>query len=136
MRHRCRDRTVEWRDRLKHTTIARVLLFIALPSAAAAPFVVSTAEPADKLMHRAMEIMERDMRAAPMTGNVERDFVAMMIPHHQGAIDMAKVLLLYGKDEELRNLAQQVITEQQTEINLMRAWHKRHAGISEPTHSH
>ena len=51
----------------------------------------------------------------------------MMIPHHQGAIDMARALLLTMKDPELRNLAQGIITEQQNEIRLMQVWLIRHA---------
>jgi uncharacterized protein (DUF305 family) len=63
-------------------------------------------------MHETMEI-------APQ-GNVERDFVRMMIPHHQGAIDMALVLLKYGHDERLKRLAQSIIVEQGQEIAYMR----------------
>jgi uncharacterized protein (DUF305 family) len=63
-------------------------------------------------MHETMEI-------AP-EGNVERDFMRMMIPHHQGAIDMALVLLKYGHDERLRRLAQSIIVEQGQEIAYMR----------------
>lgn len=92
----------------------------------AAPFVASTAKPFSALMHDAMNIMDDGMRRAPMSGVPEHDFVTMMIPHHQGAIDMAKGLLLYTKDPELINLAQGIITEQQNEIRLMEAWLKRH----------
>ena len=53
------------------------------------------------------------------TGDPDRDFARMMIPHHQGAVDMAKVELLYGKDERLKRLAQEIIVEQQQEIALM-----------------
>jgi uncharacterized protein (DUF305 family) len=53
------------------------------------------------------------------TGNVDRDFMRMMIPHHQGAIDMARVLLKYGHDEKLRRLAQSIIVEQGQEIAYM-----------------
>ena len=80
-----------------------------------------------QLLHDAMATMDRGMREAPMNGAPEHDFVTMMIPHHQGAIDMAKALLLTTKDPELRNLAQGIITEQQNEIRLMRAWLDHHA---------
>jgi hypothetical protein len=56
-------------------------------------------------MDEAMAVMDRGMRAAPMNGAPDHDFVTMMIPHHQGAIDMAKAVLLYTQDPELRNLA-------------------------------
>jgi uncharacterized protein (DUF305 family) len=54
-----------------------------------------------------------------LPGDPDRDFAAMMIPHHQGAIDMAKVELIYGRDPVLRRLAQGIIVEQQQEIELM-----------------
>jgi len=67
-----------------------------------------------------------------MTGKPEHDFVAMMLPHHQGAIDMAAALLAQTDDPELRNLAQGIVTEQATEIALMRAWLARHAATCTP----
>ena len=51
----------------------------------------------------------------------------MMIPHHQGAIDMAKALLLYGKDEQLKRLAQEIIADQQNELQLMQLWLAKHS---------
>jgi hypothetical protein len=62
-------------------------------------------------MHAAMDI--------PFTGDADRDFARMMIPHHQGAIDMAVVELRYGKDKRLKRLAQTIIVEQQQEIAVM-----------------
>ena len=94
---------------------------------APAPFIPSTAKPFGQLMNDAMAVMDHGMRTAPMNGLPEHDFVTMMIPHHQGAIDMARALLLTTKDPELRNLAQGIITEQQNEIRLMQAWLTRHA---------
>jgi hypothetical protein len=54
------------------------------------------------------------------TGDVDRDFVAMMVPHHQGAIEMAKAELKYGRNEQLRRIAQEIIVTQQQEIPVMR----------------
>ena len=68
----------------------------------------------------ATDRMHAAMAAAPRTGEPDRDFLAAMIPHHQGAIDMAKAVLLVTKDPRIRNLAQSIITEQQAEIELMR----------------
>ena len=116
---------------MKPTSIIAFFFIATSGAMASEPFTVTTAKSANALMHEAMQIMDRDMRTTPMSGNADRDFVTMMIPHHQGAIDMAKIVLLYGKDPELRNLAQQIITEQQTEINIMRAWLKHH----EPAHT-
>ncbi|MCY1241050.1 hypothetical protein D9M68_523350 [compost metagenome] len=90
------------------------------------PFVASTAKPFAQRMDDAMAVMDAGMRAAAMNGEPDHDFVAMMIPHHQGAIDMAKALLLDTRDPELRNLAQGIITDQQNEIRLMQAWLARH----------
>jgi len=91
-----------------------------------APFVASTAKPFSALMDDAMAVMDDDMKRAPMDGVAEHDFVTMMMPHHQGAIDMAKALLLYAQDPELKNLAQGIITEQQNEIRIMQAWLQRY----------
>jgi uncharacterized protein (DUF305 family) len=79
-----------------------------------------------KLMHRSMGNMQKNMELVPMTGDPDRDFAAMMIPHHQGAIDMAKAELLYGQDRMLRRLAQQIIADQQAEIELMKLWIAKH----------
>ena len=73
-------------------------------------------------MMQAMERMNAGMMAAKPTGNPDRDFAAMMIPHHQGAIDMAKVELIYGQDPVLRRLAQGIIVAQQQEIGLMQRY--------------
>ena len=67
----------------------------------------------------AMNKMMADMTIKP-TGDVDRDFVAMMVPHHQGAIDMANAVLRYGHNEQLRRLAQEIIVTQQREIAAMR----------------
>jgi hypothetical protein len=67
----------------------------------------------------AMRKMMIDMEIRP-TGDVDRDFVAMMVPHHQGAIDMAQAELRYGRNELLRRLSQEIIVTQQQEISAMR----------------
>jgi uncharacterized protein (DUF305 family) len=98
----------------------------AAAGSAPAVFVASSDRPYGKLADDAMAIMDRDMRAAPMNGEPGHDFVTMMLPHHQGAVDMAKAVLLNTRDPELRNLALGIIAEQQNEINVMRAWLARH----------
>jgi len=67
----------------------------------------------------AMAKMMSDMAVKP-TGDVSRDFVEMMIPHHQGAIDMAQAYLRYGSNEQLKRIAQEIIVDQQQEIAAMR----------------
>jgi Domain of unknown function (DUF305) len=67
----------------------------------------------------AMNKMMADMTVKP-TGDVDRDFVAMMVPHHQGAVDMAQAELKYGHNEQLRRLAREIVANQQQEIVVMR----------------
>jgi uncharacterized protein (DUF305 family) len=97
----------------------------------AATFVASSDKPFAELMNDAMAVMDQGMQAAPMNGQPGHDFVTMMLPHHQGAIDMAKAVLLSTRDPELRNLALGIVAEQQNEINVMRAWLKRHGDHKE-----
>lgn len=66
-----------------------------------------------------MDKMMAGMKIKP-SGDVDHDFSAMMIPHHQGAIDMAQAELRYGHNEQLRRIAQEIILEQQQEIAAMR----------------
>jgi len=84
--------------------------------------VTSAAEEADsfrQLISSSMQRMHADMMMAP-SGDPDRDFARRMIPHHQGAVDMAKAELIYGRNKVLRRLAQGIIVEQQQEIEVMR----------------
>ncbi len=78
-------------------------------------------DPASKAFMDAMGRMQADMSES-MTGNPDVDFAKGMIPHHQGAIDMAKVELQYGKDPELKKLAQEIIAAQEKEIAFLKSW--------------
>jgi len=80
--------------------------------------------PAMKGYMQAMETMMGAMSAE--TGDADVDFVKGMIPHHQAAIDMAKVQLEYGKDPEIRKLSEDIIAAQETEIAQMNAWLAAH----------
>lgn len=83
---------------------------------------------ADQEMMAGMEKMSHDMGAAPMTGDPDHDFTAMMIPHHQGAVDMALVELRHGHDPALRRLANEIIAAQNKEIAMMKHWQAVHPG--------
>lgn len=76
-------------------------------------------EEANAAMHEQMTI--------EYTGNPDVDFVRSMIPHHEGAVAMAKVQLQYGKDPELRKLAEEVVAAQEPEIAAMKAWLAKNA---------
>jgi uncharacterized protein (DUF305 family) len=100
------------------------LFFVCLSGSASlvsASVPLSPAEEAPFLlqMHASMARMDDAMAVAP-TGNIDADFVAMMIPHHQAAIDMAQLQLRYGHDRQLARIAQEIIVEQQQEIAVMR----------------
>src|SRR5882672_7700688 len=95
--------------------------------AAEAPFLAENDAAMTKMMH--------DMTAVKPTGDVDCDFVAMMVPHHQAAVDMAQSLLRYGRNEQLRRLAQEIIVTQQQEIAVMRlAVGDRQTGNENETH--
>jgi uncharacterized protein (DUF305 family) len=69
-----------------------------------------------------MRVMHVAMTSLQPTGDNDADFVRLMLPHHQAAIEMAKTQLLYGQDPQMRRLAQEIITDQQSEIELMQLW--------------
>jgi uncharacterized protein (DUF305 family) len=71
-------------------------------------------------MDAGMDRMMKDMHAPGYTGNADVDFLAMMIPHHEGAVEMARLVLLHGKDPLTRQLADEIIASQTSEIAAMR----------------
>ena len=104
--------------RRSNLTIGGTLLALAL--IACAGYLAASPEEGPFLAenHVAMNRMMKAMEVKP-SGDVDKDFVAMMVPHHQGAIDMAQAELRYGHNEQLRRLAQEIIVTQQQEIAVM-----------------
>jgi uncharacterized protein (DUF305 family) len=86
----------------------------------------TAASPSTQAYRDAMMKMDQGM-SVTYSGDADKDFVAGMIPHHQGAIDMAKVELQYGKDAQLRKLAQDIVVAQEKEIAFMKSWQAAHA---------
>jgi uncharacterized protein (DUF305 family) len=85
-------------------------------------------------LRQSMDDMHRQMHAVKPSGDADEDFVRLMLPHHQAAVEMAKVELLCGKDGVNRRLAQEIIADQQSEIELMRLWlEKRNTPGQAPT---
>lgn len=74
-----------------------------------------------KALSAGMEQMHREMMAPQPTGNADVDFLATMIPHHAGAVEMARLVLIHGKDPLVRRLAEDIIASQQAEIAAMQA---------------
>jgi uncharacterized protein (DUF305 family) len=70
----------------------------------------------DTAMHAGMERMMRDMRATGHSGDPDRGFLAMMIPHHEGAVEMARLVLIHGSDPATRRLAEDILASQTVEI--------------------
>src|ERR1700722_146277 len=85
----------------------------------------ATTPPVDEALGASMRDMMKAMHVKP-TGNPDKDFVLMMTPHHQGAVDMAKVELQYGTDPELRSLATDIVGAEEKEIAQMKDWLAKH----------
>ena len=92
-----------------------------MPGMVLAPTTVSSTKAFKAVDDNMMKAMDR-----PMTGSTDQNFVAGMLPHHTGAVDMARVELKYGKDPEMLRLASRIIATQRKEIAQMRAWQARH----------
>src|SRR5258708_36842226 len=112
----------------------RFILGLLLATVAGSP--ASAADPNEAAFlaenEAAMTRMMAAMEIKP-TGDVDKDFVAMMTPHHQGAVDMAQAMLRYGHNKQLRRLAQEIIVTRQPEIAVMRTALGQPASVPSPT---
>ena len=99
------------------------------PEPIAHPLVNTSAEYAEatEAFRVGSERMHHGMSVEP-SGDVDRDFAAAMLAHHEGAVDMARVELRYGRDPDLRRLAEAIIAAQEAEITMMRNWLATHGG--------
>jgi len=113
--------------------LTRLLVTVVASSVAVSTMIQaqSSADPDWSELMASMDKMRLAMGATKPSGNNDVDFVRLMLPHHQAAIDMAKTQLLYGKDPQMRGLAQKIITAQQSEIELMQRWLKHQPAHSE-----
>jgi hypothetical protein len=113
--------------------LGATMLYIARPDPGAAPALSERrpAGPSEEMM-RAMDRMHEAMAKAPMTGDIDRDFVAMMVPHHQSAVEMARIYLRNGHDSELRRLSENIVASQEAEIRRMRGRFSAPADHSAP----
>jgi len=103
------------------------LPLIAVTLAAALPVLaIAQNNEASQAFMDANDKMMQAMNDMPMSGNPDMDFAMMMIPHHQGAIDMAKVELEHGTDPKLRAMAQMIVDAQEKEIAELNDWIKAH----------
>lgn len=103
----------------KRSTVTAALMSIFVSVFAHEPAAADDQTPFLAENDAAMAKMMSAMAVKP-TGDIDRDFVEMMIPHHQGAIDMAQAYLRHGSNEQLKRLAQEIIVEQLQEIAAMR----------------
>lgn len=99
---------------------------VVLAAFAAGTSTASAADAASTKAYEAAMMRMHDGMDIDYSGDADKDFVAGMIPHHQGAVDMARVELRFGKDPELRRLAAEIVAAQEKEISFMRAWQAKH----------
>lgn len=87
------------------------------------PAAAASASPSTKAYEQANERMHAEMMIE-FTGDADKDFIAGMIPHHRGAVDMAAIVIEFGSNPKVRALAEQIIREQEKELALMEALQK------------
>jgi uncharacterized protein (DUF305 family) len=108
------------------TLIAGMAGMRAYPQHSHSDSQAASGDPAWSELQHSMQSMHEALFSLKSTGNHDKDFVRLMLPHHQAAIDMAKAELTHGQDPQMRRLAQEIITDQESEIELMQLWLKQH----------
>jgi uncharacterized protein (DUF305 family) len=110
-------------------TAAKLLVIVALTTSAAGALAQNAQRGAEstKEFKAADMNMMKGMEAVPYTGNPDVDFRTHMIPHHEGAIAMAKVALKNANDAETKRMAQQIIDQQEKQVADMQVWLKKHS---------
>ncbi|HVZ00035.1 MAG TPA: DUF305 domain-containing protein [Dongiaceae bacterium] len=108
---------------MKPKTLLSALCLVLVPMVAVA---ADTASPAKDAFRMKNDQMMTAMHGVALTGDTDKDFVNMMIPHHQGAVDMAKIELQYGKDPQLKQLAQSIVDGQSRQIGMLKTWQAAH----------
>jgi uncharacterized protein (DUF305 family) len=106
--------------------VASTIGLPAMPAGAHVHGDNAAAEPGWPDLMRSTEKMHAAMAALQPSHDGDVDFVKLMLVHHQAALDMAQTELMYGKDAQMRRLAQEIITDQKSEIDLMQPWLKQH----------
>lgn len=120
---------------MKHTNHFIVLLVIAIlstPLSSQSP-TQQTQSSAWVQLTQSMLKMHMAAGAIHTSGDADIDFARLMLAHHQAAIEMSKAQLLYGKDPQMRRLAQEIVTDQQSEIELMQLWLTQHVATQQPS---
>jgi uncharacterized protein (DUF305 family) len=112
---------------MRKTLTSLLFAGIAATFAVAGPAHANHGEGPRAAMEHANQTMMDAMMGHPLSGDPDQDFAMMMIPHHEGAIEMARVELQYGKDPLLRKMAEEIIKAQEAEIETLRKWQAEHA---------
>lgn len=108
---------------MKPRILLSALGLVLVPMVAGA---ADTASPAKDAFRMKNDQMMTAMHGVALTGDTDKDFVNMMIPHHQGAVDMAKIELQYGKDPQLKQMAQSIVDGQSQQIGMLKTWQAAH----------
>ena len=131
----CREANDGSKGQTSMTRALRFLVSLALiPTCAVLAQSHASGDQGDRLagppswegLMESMTRMHAAMSSTRPSADADADFVALMLPHHQAAIDMARVELVSGKDPQVRRLAQEILADQESEIQLMQLWQQQH----------